>query len=85
MPVKPLKFGNPTSDVAIKPDPIRRYAKAFKPLPGAPEPVALEHNKGCRWPIGDDPILFCGCETETGRYCPTHERMSGVRLPAVKV
>jgi hypothetical protein len=79
--MKALIYGE--TDKTIKPP--QRFAHAFKKLPGAPEPVALADlpHKHCVWPIGEDPILFCGCATTTGRYCPTHERMSGVRLPAV--
>jgi hypothetical protein len=83
--IKAMKFGKPQSDVAIKPDPVNRYERAFRPLPGAPAPVALADvlPRHCVWPIGEDPILFCGCATETGRYCPAHEKMSGIRLAAL--
>jgi hypothetical protein len=79
--LKALIFGQ--TDKTIKP--ARRFEAAFQALPGAPAPVALADNTGCKWPIGDEPILFCGCATETGRYCPTHERMSGTRLPPIEV
>lgn len=84
---KSLKFGkaaHETEDMPMKAEPMARYAAAFTPLPGS-TPVSLADNRGCKWPVGEDPFLFCGLMTETGRYCPTHEQMSGIRLPAVKV
>jgi len=69
------------------PIPVRRFEAAFQPLPGAPDPVSLADlpRNCCKWPVGENPTRFCGCETTTGRYCPTHERMSGKRLPPIEV
>lgn len=61
----------------FKRDPLDKYAASFRPLKGAPEPKSLETNTGCKWPVGEKPFVFCGCATETGRYCSAHERMSG--------
>lgn len=70
----------------VQPPKPMRHDPAFDPLPGAPAPVSLADlpKDACKWPIGDDPILFCGCASETGRYCPTHESKSGVRLPPLR-
>lgn len=84
---KSLKFGkarHQTEDISLRPEPMARYAAAFAPLPGS-TPVALADNKGCKWPVGEDPFVFCGLPSVTGRYCPDHERMSGTRLPPVEV
>jgi GcrA cell cycle regulator len=36
------------------------------------EMVGLEHNE-CRYPYGDGPFTFCGCETAPKKpYCPAH-------------
>lgn len=63
--------------------PPKRFAKAFRPLPGSTPPVTLEHNKGCKWPVAEQPTLFCGMASTTDRYCAVHERMSGIRLAAL--
>lgn len=61
-----------------------RYDHAFKPLAGSTPVTLAALDKGmCKWPIGENPTLFCGLDSTTGRYCPDHERMSGVRLPAI--
>jgi hypothetical protein len=66
----------------FKRDPLDKYAAAFQPLPGAPAPLPLIDlpRDGCKWPVAEQPTLFCGCASDTGRYCEEHERMSGVRL-----
>lgn len=66
--------------------PIARAVResAWLPLPGT-TPVALEHLEPhrCKWPIGDHPILFCGCAARAGSpYCDTHAEMSAGRAPA---
>jgi hypothetical protein len=66
--------------------PIARvvHESAWLPLPGT-APVALEHLEPhrCKWPIGDHPILFCGCAARAGSpYCDTHAEMSAGRAPA---
>ena len=34
--------------------------------------LALLNNKTCRWPYGEGPFTFCGCETLDGPYCFAH-------------
>ena len=64
--------------------PPKRFAKAFRPLPGStPVPLADLERNCCKWPVAEQPTLFCGMESTTGRYCAVHERMSGVRLEAL--
>ena len=36
--------------------------------------------KDCRWPIGENPILFCGARKVAGSYCQRHHAMS-IRPP----
>ena len=38
------------------------------------------HVNTCRWPIGENPTLFCGCATEK-TYCPAHFKMAYRPLP----
>lgn len=36
----------------------------------------------CRWPIGESPFRFCGCETAPGSsYCATHKAVSSGVFP----
>lgn len=84
-----LKFGTPVSDVPLLPADVD--ATAFQPLPGAPTPkslndVAVLRHDGtsteCHWPVGDGPILFCGCATDgASRYCAVHKKRSGKMVP----
>lgn len=77
----------PVQHIIAKPEPLP-HDPAFDPLPGTTpktltELAAIRHDGSspqCHWPIGDSPILFCGCATRRGRYCPTHEKMSGKRV-----
>ena len=57
---------------------------AWKPLPGFPPPKPLaalgdigrvDRVGDCRWPLGENPTLFCGCATHA-IYCPVHTQMS---------
>lgn len=59
-------------------------AEAFVPLPDAPAPIQMidlgdmgrvGRPGKCRWPIGENPTLFCGCATESA-YCTTHHAMA---------
>ncbi|WP_185982999.1 hypothetical protein [Aureimonas mangrovi] len=64
-------------------------ADAFRPLPGQ-APAALEHAKGCRWPVhlAGNPMrevarLCCDAPRDGGSYCATHTRMAaGTGTPA---
>jgi hypothetical protein len=81
--LKPLIFGD---DVQAERKPPNHFEKAFQPLPGStPVPLAELDRSQCKWPVGDNPTLFCALPSHTGRYCPTHERRSGKRLPAMDV
>lgn len=56
--------------------------EAWQPLPNS-TPVRIEdHKEGCRWPIGEKPVMFCGCPT-TGKavYCPDHKRRGTTVTP----
>lgn len=72
-----------------KVDPLPERAEAWAALPGT-TPVAMadlgEMGRPaaggfparvgqCRWPIGESPMLFCGCEA-TSQYCVTHAAMA---------
>lgn len=60
-------------------------ANAWDALPGS-SPVKVEHHhSACRWPIGENPFLFCNEPTaEEHRYCPTHARLGRRDLPPKK-
>ena len=64
----PLPINGPvlTSDTKLL------KSAAWLALPGT-EPKALTDlgANECRWPIGENPTLFCGCATEK-LYCPAH-------------
>lgn len=36
----------------------------------------LLNTKACRWPYGEGPFTFCGCETLDGPYCFAHKMQS---------
>ena len=38
--------------------------------------LALLDNTTCRWPYGDGPFTFCGCEVLDGPYCFAHKMQS---------
>lgn len=70
---------------AVKPKPIAPVELPVAPLPRSAawdalegsSPVALEFVTGCRWPIGDDPMLFCNCEkVEGASYCDRHNDLA---------
>lgn len=73
----PLPRNRPAPD--IQPNSVPTRAEAWFPLEGS-TPVALaDLERGqCKWPIGDNPILFCGCAAE-GIYCPTHTALAHPR------
>lgn len=52
-------------------------AAAFMALPGTTPKslIDLAARGECRWPIGENPTLFCGCATD-GVYCTTHAAMA---------
>lgn len=80
--VRNFTFGRPTSPVPTLPKDVK--ASAFEPLPGAPAPKALhelQHGE-CHWPVGEG---FCGCHTDTNRYCPKHTKMSGRMVPRLVI
>lgn len=65
-----------TSTVA---EPILTFGPAWRALPGTkPVPLLKLKTGQCKWPIGDRPILFCGCpvETEGKPYCSAHHERS---------
>jgi hypothetical protein len=61
---------------------LRKYDYAFQPLPGS-MPKRLEdlNAHDCKWPVGEQPTTHCALHAPDGRYCETHTKMSGVRLP----
>lgn len=85
-----MKFGTPTS---TKPTPPRHRERSAEPLPGTtPKHLAdIVIGRDCRWPVGDGVTTMCGCPVDPtdvdargkGRYCPTHARMSGIRLAPI--
>jgi hypothetical protein len=66
---------------AIEP-PVR--TQVWEPLPDS-NPVIVEHHKvGCRWPIGDRPVLFCNASVSGKQvYCPTHQTMGTRPSPQI--
>lgn len=64
-------------------------SEAWLVLSEAPEPKPLwalgdvgrpGHPGECRWPIGENPTLFCGCATEK-TYCAAHAKVAYRPLP----
>ena len=59
-------------------DESRKKAPTFFPEIERPDvqplhiSLALLNNKTCRWPYGEGPFTFCGCETLDGPYCFAH-------------
>jgi hypothetical protein len=51
-----------------------KHMRTRKPVP------VHEHIDGCRWPIGDHPILFCNSVVveRTNPYCDKHSKLSYV-------
>lgn len=68
--------------VRIRGHNIQKPLKApeFKDHPQAtPAHVSLEEltRLSCRFPYGDGPFTFCGCETQEGRvYCGPHHELT---------
>jgi len=51
--------------------------KQWKPLNGKIPVGLLDLKQGeCRWPVGEDTIMFCGEATEKHPYCPVHTRVA---------
>lgn len=72
-----LKFGAPVT-ATPKPPSGHRFMRAFDPLPGQPPLALVEHREGlCRWPVGEEPIGYCGAEVhaEGANYCPHHQQL----------
>jgi GcrA cell cycle regulator len=73
----PLPINGPvlTSDTKLL------KSAAWLALPGT-EPKSLTDLGAheCRWPIGENPTLFCGCATEK-LYCAAHDAMAYRPLP----
>lgn len=59
----------PLPEVIIKGD-------AWKPLPGSKPVTLLERMPHrCAWPVGENPIVFCGLLVDgKGSWCPKHRR-----------
>jgi GcrA cell cycle regulator len=78
----PLPINGPvlTSDTKLL------KSAAWTVLADAPPPKTLTDLGAheCRWPIGENPTLFCGCATEK-TYCPAHAKVAYRPFPvAVK-
>lgn len=76
----PLPINGPvlTSDTKLL------KSAAWLALPGT-EPKTLtdlDVNQ-CRWPIGENPTLFCGCATEK-TYCDAHAKVAYRPFPVAK-
>jgi transposase-like protein len=69
---------------AIAVEPFVPPPGAWVALPGShPLPVAM-HVTGCRFPIGENPTLFCCEPTDNGVvYCPHHYAITTRVLPSV--
>ena len=51
--------------------------KQWVPLNGKCPVGLLDLKEGeCRWPLGEDTIMFCGEATEKYPYCPVHTRVA---------
>lgn len=51
--------------------------KSFEPLPNT-FPVPLHEMTGCKWPVGEHPVLFCNEATGNAVlqvYCEAHQKM----------
>jgi GcrA cell cycle regulator len=92
---KRLAKPKPAKRVTLPPLPINRpeiaadapppRAAAFVALPGTtPKSLTDLAVRGeCRWPIGENPTLFCGCATD-GVYCTAHAAMAYRPVEKVK-
>jgi GcrA cell cycle regulator len=70
---KPIDFNRKRAAAESGPDP------GYVPIADASDVVPLHINlmeltpKTCRWPYGDGPFTFCGCEKiDDGPYCYAH-------------
>ena len=72
-PTQPAGF---PADDFIDRTPLRK--DAWTALPGTtPLPLDRLTEHTCKWPIGDDPILFCGLHTMDGKqYCERHHALA---------
>lgn len=92
--VAPLMAGNVKSKAFILGDgpklklapPLPTRAEAFMSLPGS-SPVGITEITGCRWPVGESPVLFCNLErhpkpAKPGQpamfhvYCEVHHKLA---------
>ena len=81
------RFGVPVDPTRIvAPNVERINSRAFKPLLGSAPVTLLQLEPGqCKWPVGDEPTLFCGCPAEAEsdgrppRYCSAHLTLSRPR------
>lgn len=69
-PSRPVAPRPITPDIA--PEPFVAVIEAWAPLPNS-EPTPLEEATGCRWPVGDAPVLFCNQPAGAGPYCAAHQ------------
>lgn len=66
----------------IREKPMLFTAPIVEIAPSTPEPVSLDleldqlTERTCKWPFGDGPFTFCGCEKEpdAGPYCAYHKQ-----------
>lgn len=57
---------------------------AWEALPGSNPKRIEDYHRGCRWPVGEAPVLFCSEPTGPEHvYCPTHRAM-GIKPIAPK-
>ena len=76
----PLPINGPvlTSDTKLL------KSAAWLALPGTEPKTLTDLGVGeCRWPIGENPTLFCGCATEK-TYCAAHAAIAYRPFPKVE-
>lgn len=75
----------PNDAERAEPDMIWQRPEVWAPIEGT-EPVTLLElsSKGCRWPIGEKPILYCGQtrREQDQSYCPHHCRLAYPKIAA---
>lgn len=71
-PTQPAGF----PDDLIDKTPLKK--DAWLPLPGSrPIPLEAAGPHTCRWPIGENPTLFCGAHSRDGKpYCDRHNALA---------
>lgn len=84
---KAVKEGLSLAAVRIPVEPVFRVESpvpedVWEAIEGS-RPVTIEHHKtGCRWPIGEHPVLFCNRSTSgKSPYCQ-HHRARGTKVYA---